>query len=255
MMGTCFAHFLECHEIVIQPQLIHYFLLRQVIQSNAEEMWFYVAGRYVRFSISEFCLVTGLRCDGDSDTQVFEDRPSQMKTKYFAQVDSITHEDVKSTFLSACQMPDLDLVEALPDNDIAMMGILYFITAYLFPRDYKKVVDHYLFVLVEDFSALNRFPWGKLLFDITLGALRDGLSRRTTHYRLRGMLLAFQVWIYETFPSLDGIVVTRISRMYPRIKNWTTQEQPSATKLEGTDCFTNPNVNLQSIFNCDIVNC
>lgn len=65
---------------------------------------------------------------------------------------------MKSTFLSVCQMPDLDLVEALPDNDIAMMGILYFITAYLFHRDYKKVVDHYLFVLVEDFSTLNRFP-------------------------------------------------------------------------------------------------
>jgi hypothetical protein len=201
-----------------------------------------VAGQYVRFSISEFCLVTGLRCSGDNDTQVFESRPSQLKTKYFSLVDSVTHEDVKSTFISACQMPDLDLVETLPDKDVAMIGALYFCTHYLFPRDYKKVVDQFLFALVEDFTAMNSFPWGKLLFEITLGALKDGLSRRTSHYRLRGMLVAFQAWIYETFPSLNGNIVKRISTMYPRIKNWLADEQPSAAKLEGADCFANPNV-------------
>lgn len=73
-------------------------------------------------------------------------------------MDAVTHEDVKDTFLSVCQMPDLDLVEALPDIDIAMFGVLYFLTAYLFPRDYKKVVDHFLFVLVEDFNEMNNFP-------------------------------------------------------------------------------------------------
>ncbi|CAA3019550.1 Hypothetical predicted protein [Olea europaea subsp. europaea] len=40
-------------------------------------------------------------------------------------------------------MPDLDLVEALPDNDVAMFEALYFITAYLFPRDYEKVVNYF----------------------------------------------------------------------------------------------------------------
>ncbi|CAA2997693.1 Hypothetical predicted protein [Olea europaea subsp. europaea] len=36
-------------------------------------------------------------------------------------------------------MSNLDLIEALPDNGIAMIGTLYFITAYLFSRDYKKI--------------------------------------------------------------------------------------------------------------------
>ncbi|CAA2995134.1 Hypothetical predicted protein [Olea europaea subsp. europaea] len=45
-------------------------------------------------------------------------------------------------------MPDLDLVEALPDDNVARMGALYFLTAYFFPRDYKKVVDNYLFALI-----------------------------------------------------------------------------------------------------------
>ncbi|CAA2969461.1 Hypothetical predicted protein [Olea europaea subsp. europaea] len=139
-------------------------------------------------------------------------------------------------------MPDLDLVEALLDNDVAMFGVLYFLTAYLFPCDYKKVVDHFLFVLVEDFNEMNSFPWGKLLFQITLGALRDGLSRRTPHYRLRGMLVPFQAWMYETFPSFESIVVTRISRVHPHIVNWMADEQLSTAKLEGPDCFSNPKI-------------
>ncbi|CAA2963531.1 Hypothetical predicted protein [Olea europaea subsp. europaea] len=124
MKGTCFAHFLDCHEIVVQPQLIHYFLLRQVQQPNTTELWFLVAERYVRFSISEFCIVTGLRCSGDSDTGIFESRQSQLKNKYFSQVDIVTHEDVKSTFISACQMLDLDLVETLPDHDIEICDLM-----------------------------------------------------------------------------------------------------------------------------------
>ncbi|CAA2987777.1 Hypothetical predicted protein [Olea europaea subsp. europaea] len=91
------------------------------------------------------------------DTQMYDSRTSKLKEKYFSQVDNVTHEDIKSTFFSACQMPDLDLVEALPDDDVARMGALYFLIAYLFPRDYKKVVDNYLFSLVEDFDAMNRF--------------------------------------------------------------------------------------------------
>ncbi|CAA2996791.1 Hypothetical predicted protein [Olea europaea subsp. europaea] len=54
------------------------------------------------------------------------------------------------------------------------------------------------------------------------------------------MLVAFQAWIYETFPSLEGIVVTRISMVHPRIVNWMADEQPSIAKLEGPDCFSNP---------------
>ncbi|CAA2972011.1 sentrin-specific protease 1-like [Olea europaea subsp. europaea] len=110
-------------------------------------------------------------------------------------------------------MPNLDLVEALPDDDVVMFRALYFLTAYLFPCGYNKVVDHFLFVLVKDFIEMKNFPWGKLLFQITLGALRDGLRRRTLHYRI----------------------------------NWMAYEQPSAAKLEGPDCFSNPKIEI-----CDL---
>lgn len=64
LADTCFAFFMDCAEIVVQPQLIHYLLLREVKQPNPNEMWFKVANRYLRFSLCEFCLVTGLRYHG-----------------------------------------------------------------------------------------------------------------------------------------------------------------------------------------------
>ncbi|CAA3031282.1 Hypothetical predicted protein [Olea europaea subsp. europaea] len=53
------------------------------------------------------------------------------------------------------------------------------------------------------------------------------------------MLVTFQAWIYETFSSLEGIVVTMISRVHLRIVNWMADKQPSTAKLEGPDCFSN----------------
>ncbi|CAA2956896.1 sentrin-specific protease 1-like [Olea europaea subsp. europaea] len=202
------------------------------VQSNMVLNNFIIINALCRFSVFEFCLVTGLRYSGDTDTQVFENRLSNLKDKYFSQVHAVTHEDVKDTFLSACQMPDLDLVEALPDNDVAMFGVLYFLTAYLFPHDYKKIVDYFLFVLVEDFNEMNNFSMGQATIPNYSG--------------LRGMLVAFQAWLCETFPSLDGIVVTRISRVHLRIINWMADEQPSAAKLEGLDYFSNPKLTSSS---------
>ncbi|XP_022858501.1 uncharacterized protein LOC111379374, partial [Olea europaea var. sylvestris] len=206
LQNTCFSHFLQCEEIVIQSQLIHYFLLRQVQQPNESELWFNIAGRFVRFSISEFCLVTGLRYVGDADISRMEKTPSRLKNLYFSTLKNVTRENIKDAFLGS-----IDIL----DEDVSILGALYFITSYLHPRDYKKVVDHFLFVLVEDFSAMNVFPWDKSLFD-TL--------------------------IYKTIPNLDGYTARRISRVYPRIMNWAVDDHPSAAKLEGPECFSNPDV-------------
>ncbi|CAA2986931.1 Hypothetical predicted protein [Olea europaea subsp. europaea] len=145
----------------------------------------------------------------------------------------VTHENIKDAFLGCTD---------ISDEDVSMLGALYFKTSYLHPRDYKKAMDHFLFILVEDFSAMNVFPLGKSLFDTVVNSLRERLSKRSTHYRLRGLLVAFQVWIYKTIPSLDGYIARRISRLYPRIMNWAADDHPSAAKLEGLECFSNPDV-------------
>ncbi|KAL2470687.1 DUF1985 domain-containing protein [Abeliophyllum distichum] len=58
--NPAFGHFLEVNEIVLNHQLIHQVLLREVKQPNVDEMWFNLSGTLVHFSLEEFCLITRL---------------------------------------------------------------------------------------------------------------------------------------------------------------------------------------------------
>ncbi|CAA2994227.1 Hypothetical predicted protein [Olea europaea subsp. europaea] len=101
-------------------------------------------------------------------------------------------------------MSDLVLVETLPDNDVAMSETLHFIITYFFPRDYKKIVDHFLFTVNEDFSTMNWFSWDKLLFETTLGTLKDRLSMRTSYYRLRDSSIG-QTHVLDDYDDNDFV--------------------------------------------------
>jgi hypothetical protein len=223
LKNTCVSYYMDCKEIVVQQQLIHYVLQREVKQPNKQEMWFNINGRYIRFSIAEFCLVTGLRYDGVDGRPMLDEKSSAVKETYFSGLKVVTSEDVKRVFLSLADAPDLDVVK---------IGIIYLITSYLFATSYPKVVDQYIFSLVDDLDTLDMFPWGKYLFETTLSSLRRGLSKQTRHYRLTGFLVALQVWLYECIPALEGNVATRICKKYPRIMNWTAHKHPSVAMLE-----------------------
>lgn len=58
------------------------------------------------------------------------------------------------------------------DMNVSMLSALYFITSYLYLRDYEKVVEYFLFVLVEDLNAMDLLPWAKSLFDMLISSLR-----------------------------------------------------------------------------------
>ncbi|KAK0585747.1 hypothetical protein LWI29_033451 [Acer saccharum] len=59
---TCFGKLLEMNDFKFSGQLVHNLLLRQIQSPVKSEMWFAVGGKRLRFSIQEFCLITGLKC-------------------------------------------------------------------------------------------------------------------------------------------------------------------------------------------------
>ncbi|CAA2973350.1 Hypothetical predicted protein [Olea europaea subsp. europaea] len=77
-------------------------------------------------------------------------------------------------------MPDLDLVEALPDNDVAMFGALYFITAYLFPRDYKKMSNHQQ----PNWKDPTASPILRVQYNKLIQLMFSSENRRRTKYRI-----------------------------------------------------------------------
>lgn len=89
-------------------------------------MWVNIARRFVRFSLLEFFLVTRLRYFGNIDKNRLEKTPSRLKNRYFSKLKALTHEDVRETFLAA---------SGISNEDVSMLGVLYFITSYLYPRD------------------------------------------------------------------------------------------------------------------------
>ena len=57
---TPFGHFLDLPSTAWQAQLVHSVLMREVHQEKEEfEFWFKLGDKVVRFSISEFGLITG----------------------------------------------------------------------------------------------------------------------------------------------------------------------------------------------------
>ncbi|CAA2979118.1 Hypothetical predicted protein [Olea europaea subsp. europaea] len=121
---TCFGHFLRMNYVRIQHQTIHKMLLMEVKQSNDNEMWFNVAGNLLRFSIPEFCLVTGLKCVGEDNISMFKIGECKLKRVYFGDIKSVYRKVVEQTFLNHPQNT--------PDEDVVKLGILYLLTSYLY---------------------------------------------------------------------------------------------------------------------------
>ncbi|KAL2467380.1 Ubiquitin-like protease domain-containing protein [Abeliophyllum distichum] len=224
---TCFGPFLDMKDIRLQHQLIHKMLLREVMQPNYNEMWFKIGEKHVRFSMEEFCIVTGLKCTGSSDISEHVLAPISLKTRYFSDLRAVYKKDVESVFLN--------LPNSTNDEDVVKLGILYLLSSYLFTTTYAKQVSDSTMRLV-DLDESDSFPWGKELFNTTFTYLKSALNTKADDegiitYRLCGFPIAFQVWIYETLP-LDGILCEKIRDSWPRIINWTTDKRIMSSQLE-----------------------
>ncbi|KAL5565458.1 hypothetical protein UlMin_028622 [Ulmus minor] len=60
--STSFGHFLDFEPLVFNGQLVHCMLLKEVFHLNPNEMMFKVHETLLKFSISDFSIITGLNC-------------------------------------------------------------------------------------------------------------------------------------------------------------------------------------------------
>ncbi|KAL2465497.1 Uncharacterized protein Adt_41348 [Abeliophyllum distichum] len=119
----------------------------------------------------------------------------------------------------------------------------------------RKQVTDAMFNLVES-DDVRRYAWGKDLFDNTFNYLKIALSKRTYNettkkdiftYRLYSYPLAFQIWIYESLPSLDGKIYQMLFYTWLRLLNWTnTATRVTVAQLDKID-FDQPDMEVQGI--------
>lgn len=112
-------------------------------------MWFKVAGNLLRFLIQEFCMVTGLRCAGDDNTNAFKNGECRLKRTYFSNIMRVYRKDVEQTFLH--------IPPNTSDEEVVKLGILYLISSILYTTPHPTVVNEVVMRIIDS-QYMDTFP-------------------------------------------------------------------------------------------------
>ncbi|PHU03723.1 hypothetical protein BC332_28974 [Capsicum chinense] len=88
--NTCFGYFLDLPPVCIQNQLIHGMLLREVLSRRSDEIWIQVNETKLRFVLSEFAVISGLKCTGDATLACNLSQSSRLMDLYFPNQSKVT---------------------------------------------------------------------------------------------------------------------------------------------------------------------
>ncbi|KAF3685262.1 hypothetical protein FXO37_00797 [Capsicum annuum] len=98
-----------------------------------------------------------------------------------------------------------DLMEDLKNKDIPKyyrekLWLVWFVHSVLLERDIRKVTEHDLLALADDFGKFNDYPWGYDNYYLTIKYLLKKLKPNTTI--LYSFTWAFMAWACEAIPPL-----------------------------------------------------
>lgn len=220
--GTIFGYFLDLPNVVVQNQLIHSLLLRQVVPKREDELWFKVNGTKLRFGLAELGIITGLKCCGDADKGYESSSTNRLMDMYFSGLEKVPKQSLIDCFLEKRWRSDEDAVK---------IAVLYFIHTFLFSNGSRaRFITKADFDIVES-GEYETFPWGILVFRAMVETMNNRLWAGLKMYRLGGLPLAFQCWFYECCTYVDGKWAHRIDNKVPRILNWKIRRQPTLNEL------------------------
>ncbi|PHU29501.1 hypothetical protein BC332_01594 [Capsicum chinense] len=151
----------------------------EIEQPNQEEIYVFVKGQILRFSINEFSLITVLNCFGNVDDFKYEDSsPSWLMKRYFPQSTNGVDKEA---------LVERSLKENFENKKGALqMAILYFIHTFIYSQLNVSPVLFSDFKMVED-EKYQLFTWGKVSFSRLMVSLRQEFSMEKQLYRLGGI--------------------------------------------------------------------
>ncbi|KAH0719356.1 hypothetical protein KY285_015387 [Solanum tuberosum] len=99
-------------------------------------------------------------------------------------------------------------------------------------RDNEYQISNRDFYLVES-GQFNSYPWGLDVYKKLSDSVRHELKSTHKYYRLGGLPLALQIWIFECCSKVDEDIAIRVADLILRILNWkTTAESPWQKYIE-----------------------
>ncbi|KAF3626004.1 hypothetical protein FXO37_30561 [Capsicum annuum] len=80
------------------------------------------------------------------------------------------------------------------------------------------------FHLVEN-GKYKDYPWGKKAFKDLVKSISQKMDAQKQYYRIHGMPLAMQVWLYECCSAVDPKITVKHGRRILRLLNWETNNK------------------------------
>ncbi|XP_070032930.1 uncharacterized protein [Nicotiana tomentosiformis] len=137
---TCFGYFVDLPKFFIQNQLIHSLLLRKVVSPKDDELWIKVNSTKLRFGLEEFCIITGLKCNGDPNKDYEYVQLSRLMKLYFSSMLKVSKKLLTNCFFIKIWKTDEDALK---------IAVLYFIHSFLFSITNDDFITKNDFLFVE----------------------------------------------------------------------------------------------------------
>lgn len=193
---SCFGQFLNLGlrtaRLQFSGQLIHQLLVREVESANPNEMWFLVGEKTIRFSMQEFCIVTGLKCSPSRKIDTRNVKGVRLLDEVFHGNMDLKISDLETAFLEGSGS----------DETMVKLAMLYFLESVLLGRDKRcSVHDKQHILLVDDFHQFQNYAWGRICYEMTIRSLKKAMP--LSAYVLKGFPFAFQVYLRFELVSFD----------------------------------------------------
>ncbi|KAL3377590.1 hypothetical protein AABB24_003806 [Solanum stoloniferum] len=226
--STCFGNYMQMHGCCARGQIHRCCMALELNCSSRQAFVMRVNGSTLRFTLREFALISGLNCVSEEKDFIFDTtEPNRLMEQYFQGVKLIRKVDIMESFEAK--------VWGDNDQDGLKFVILFFIQTVIFAGErVTKKVPRLHFDLVES-GMYSQFPWGKKSFYLLMKSLSKKMDREKQFYRIGGMPIVIQVWLYECSSSIDFQVAQKVDDHIPRLLNWqTAKEIPRYKKLMKT---------------------
>ena len=213
--ATCFGHFTDWQGGYKHNMALHHLISRS-IESDDDRIWFHICGRDVCFTFTDFALITGLRFgEATFDPMAVHDVSDDDAYLAFCD-DGVPIRRPMS--IKALTARVLDERRQRGDSRLYLRAVLVCV-AHSLICGYDRSVEDWMWALVADLDAFNRFSWGAYSYQ----SLRYYLEHCATgtKYSFYGLAWALYVWGLEKVRGLGGVVGrVKNAGAHPRFLRW-----------------------------------
>ncbi|CAF1979130.1 unnamed protein product [Brassica napus] len=215
-------------EMKLSGKTVYGILTRSIVTVKKNEAWFHFAGQPMKFSIREFHMVTGLKCNGEVEGPRGEYEWDLLKG----------HTHKLSDVLNQLKKTRVDA-----SDERVCLAMLLLVESILLPKNNKGTFPLEYVNKAKDMM----YPWGRDAYLVLLRSIQKAITNHledTSKFELQGYPLVFHLWILESIPLLQD----KFSNWAPTVdvpgpiylcEKYTELENPSLERLKVT-CILPP---------------